>query len=251
MIKLSERLSKIANFIGAGESMADIGTDHGLLPIFLLEHKISTKVILSDIGEGPLEKAKQNLDKYCNSENFDLRQGNGLETLQENEVDTVVIAGMGGKLMIEIVSADMEKSKGFKKFIFQPRNAPEKLELWLLNNDFEIEDAVLAREGKYIWEIFLATPFVVNDKEIVSNTKNNKKGIIAQLIRNQDPLFLEFINGKIHIEQRIIHGITTKSVNKDMKKLQEAKERLECMREYEYEYKRVSRNMNTRESEEI
>ena len=153
MIKLTDRLQKIADFIEKGETVADIGTDHGLLPISLWETGKSPFVVLSDINAGPLEKAKHNINKHYPEKSFDVRIGSGISTLKPSEVDAVVIAGMGGLLISEIIGADPELSGSFKKFILQPRNAQDKLRAWLLGHGFQIHNEALVREGKYLCEI--------------------------------------------------------------------------------------------------
>lgn len=158
MIKLSDRLSIIANEIERGETVADIGTDHGFLPIYLWENKISPKVIMADISVGSLEKARQNCVMAHPDMVFDLRLGDGIKVLERGEVDAVSIAGMGGILMTEILGADLEKSKSFKKFILQPRNHVGILRQWLCANGFEIVNEQLVREGKYICEILTVVP---------------------------------------------------------------------------------------------
>lgn len=234
MIKLSERLLKISNFIEKGETMADIGTDHGLLPISLLETGICENVILSDIGAGPLEKAKENLEKYCNRQganpNFHLRQGSGLETLEACEVDVVVIAGMGGKLMIEILETDLEKTRSFSKIIFQPRNASDKLEQWLLEHDFQITDGILAREGKYIWEIFVAKPYI-KERDAKPN-RTMHLAVLPLLLKNKDPLLEEFLWKKIRVEEKIIEEIQRKATREASEKLGLANHRLAQLKRF-------------------
>lgn len=127
MMKLSPRLKKIAEQINAGETMADIGTDHGFLPIYLWENKICPKVIMADISSGSLLKARENCEMYDPDARFDLRLGSGIEVLEEAEVDAVVMAGMGGILMTEILEKDIKKSLSFRKLILQPRKDVGKL----------------------------------------------------------------------------------------------------------------------------
>src|SRR5665648_647206 len=164
MIKLSERLEIIANLIDENETMADIGTDHGFLPVALWERGICKKIILSDVNKGPLEKASQNIKATNPGIEFDLRLGNGLETISSGEVSTLVIAGMGGVLITEILGADLEKSKSFKKIILQPRNGQSKLRYWLLTNGFEI-----IKENQLI-------------REFVNKKINIEKKIIKKII---------------------------------------------------------------------
>ena len=153
MIKLSERLECIANRIDKGETVADIGTDHGYLPIYLWENKISPKVIMADISKGSLQKAKDNCKLSQPEFDFDCRLGDGLEVLQPHEVDTVVMAGMGALLIIEMLEWDIIKTRSYKKFILQPRNNLGKLVKWLKDNRFDITNYDLVKEGKRICEI--------------------------------------------------------------------------------------------------
>ena len=153
MIKLSERLECIANRIDKGETVADIGTDHGYLPIYLWENKISPKVIMADISKGSLQKAKDNCKLSQPDFDFDCRLGDGLEVLKPHEVDTVVMAGMGAFLIIEMLEWDIIKTRTYKKFILQPRNNLGELVKWLKDNNFNINNYDLVKEGKRICEI--------------------------------------------------------------------------------------------------
>ncbi|QIB69480.1 SAM-dependent methyltransferase [Aminipila butyrica] len=160
-MKLSDRLQTIADLIEQGETVADVGTDHGFLPIYLWESKKSPRVILADISKGSLQKARDNVYRQDYSpevlkEHFDFRLGDGIQVLADGEVDTVVLAGMGGLLMCDILAQDMEKTRSVKTFIFQPRNNPGKLRWWLLHNGFVIKEEKLVREGRYICEIICA-----------------------------------------------------------------------------------------------
>jgi tRNA (adenine22-N1)-methyltransferase len=215
MIKLSDRLQKIAEFIEPGETVADIGTDHGFLPIALWESGKSPHVILSDINEGPLEKARANINKYYPNKEFDLRIGSGIQTLKPGEADSVVIAGMGGLLIAEILSDDLQKTRTFKKFILQPRNAQSRLRSWLLENGFVITDEALVRERKYLCEIITAIPYDKNSDagaEAVEALKNKSYEeidleISPILFTKKDPLLVEFIENKIRIEEKVYDAI--------------------------------------------
>ena len=153
MIKLTDRLKSIAKELTAGESMADIGTDHGFLPLYLWENSISPKVIMTDINEGPLQIVRGNCKRLHPYYDFDIRQGDGLEPIEKDEVYTIVIAGMGGMLISDILAKDMEKSKSFMKFVLQPRSKRGYLRHFLSNNGFRIKKEKLVREGSYICSI--------------------------------------------------------------------------------------------------
>jgi tRNA (adenine22-N1)-methyltransferase len=158
MLQLSPRLGKIASYVKMGESIADIGTDHGYLPIKLTMDGVSPHVILSDINEGPLDKARENINEHLGGRELDIRQGYGLECLKPEEVEVVVIAGMGGILISDILAKDIEKTRSFQRFILQPRNNSAILRRWLNTNDMTITDEQIVKEGEHFCEIIVAVP---------------------------------------------------------------------------------------------
>ncbi|HML37517.1 MAG TPA: class I SAM-dependent methyltransferase [Bacillota bacterium] len=224
MLKLSDRLQKIADFIEPGESVADIGTDHGFLPVALWESEKSPRVILSDINAGPLEKAKANIDKHFPGKEFDLRIGSGIRTLKPAEVDVIVIAGMGGLLIADILGDDLEKSKTYPKLILQPRNAQDKLRGWLLENGFTIRDEALVRERKYLCEIIVAMPY-----PSVERFSDIDLEISPILFEKKDPLLIEFIENKIRIEMKVYDEIQAGAKKDKAEKLAKSAKRLESL----------------------
>ncbi len=223
MIKLSDRLQKIADWIEVGESVADVGTDHGFLPIYLRETGKSPQVILCDINSGPLEKAKENIRKRSIGESFDMRLGSGLEPLSCGEVDVIAIAGMGGALVIEILVNDFEKTKTFSKYIFQPRNGQAKLRKWLLQNGFRIVDEALIREGKYICELIMAIP---SNNQIELPVEEFNYEFSPILFEKKDPLLVEFIENKIRIERKVFESIEAGANQKKNEMLAQTENRM-------------------------
>lgn len=158
---LSDRLQAIADFVLPCESIADIGTDHGFVPIVLLESGRVPFAVLSDINEGPAEKAKSHLAEHSIPESrYALRHGDGLLTVEPFEVSTVIIAGMGGENIIDILAFDIAKTKSFKRLILQPRKRPDLLRKWLYENGFLIIHEKLVKEQEKICEIIVAEPAV-------------------------------------------------------------------------------------------
>ena len=154
MIKLSDRLHIIAERVEKNKTMADIGTDHGFLPIYLLQSGKCKKAIAADISMPSLSKAIENARSILSDNgNFEARQGNGLEVLNCGEADTVVIAGMGGKLIRDILDADLEHTYSFSRFVLQPRIGQGILRKWLCEKGFRIINEDVVYEGSYIPEI--------------------------------------------------------------------------------------------------
>lgn len=149
---ISKRLNKISSHI-KGKRMADIGTDHGLVPIFLIENKIVDYAIAADISKPSLQKAID-LAKEKNIE-LDARLGDGMEVLKtEDRIETVVIAGMGGVLIGEILSAS-EISKNVR-LILQPMQGARELRKYLFENGYEIIDEDVVFEDDRYFEIIVA-----------------------------------------------------------------------------------------------
>ena len=149
----SERIQLLAELVD-GESAADIGTDHAYVPRLLLENGICSYVIASDINEGPLKIARDNLKDVDLSDNpwkgsaeCHLRLGPGLEPIETAEVESIIIAGMGGETIIEILEADPEKTKSFRQYILQPRSKTELVRKWLADNGLYIVNEFLVKEG--------------------------------------------------------------------------------------------------------
>lgn len=156
---LSERLKTIADLIPYEETMADIGTDHGFLPVYLIETGRSPNAIATDISEGSLQKAidfakGKKLDNMLST-----RRGDGLDVIGKAEVDNVIIAGMGGILISDILGKDIEKAKSFKRLILQPRSKIGFLRKWLRDHNFTIERETLVKELDKICEIIVAIPY--------------------------------------------------------------------------------------------
>lgn len=156
MIELTNRLKSIALEIYSGESMADIGTDHGFLPIYLWQCGMCDKVIMTDVSRGSLSKAMADAEAAAPGQTFDFRLGNGLEVIDAEEVDDIVIAGMGGELIRDILAEDIVKTKTFKKFILQPRSRSGVLRQWLDVNGFGIAEESIVEEGPRVCEIITA-----------------------------------------------------------------------------------------------
>ncbi len=157
-IKLSERLALIASLVRGG-SAADIGTDHGFVPLFLMREGVCEKLILTDVNEGPLRKAEENIRLFgLDPALFDLRLGSGLSVLRPGETRTVIIAGMGGELIASILAEDLPKTRTFGRFVLQPRTRAGELRRWLDGNAFVITDERLARERGRICQVICASP---------------------------------------------------------------------------------------------
>ena len=149
-MSVDNRLQRIAGMIRRGDRVADIGTDHAYLPVFLIKEGIAEKAFACDVSDGPIENARKTVER-SGVDGITLRKGDGLLAVCPEEIDTAVIAGMGGDLIARIIS-DAEWIKNSRyELILQPMTAVEDLREYLCKNGFEIlkEQAVSAHGRTY------------------------------------------------------------------------------------------------------
>ena len=155
-MRLDKRLSAVAEFVGHGAKLVDVGTDHGKLPIYLMPTGKVSFAVASDKNEGPLFFARENINRAGLEKKISVRLTNGLNSVQPGEVDTVVVAGMGGALIKEILASSPLVLESVESLILQPMNEGAALRRWLYENDFYIENEILVKEDGRIYEIVLA-----------------------------------------------------------------------------------------------
>ncbi|MFZ2257447.1 MAG: class I SAM-dependent methyltransferase [Clostridiaceae bacterium] len=200
-MKISKRLEKLVEMTPKSECVADIGTDHGYVPMALLEYKKATRVIATDINRKPLEKAMSLADSYNLTGKIDFRQGPGLTVLKNGEVQGVIIAGMGGELIKDMIEISLDIVKRLEFLILQPAQNPEVIREYLYDKNFTIlaEDLVREDDGRF-YEYFR----VVYDEEIRGFSHQPMDFILSPLLlRRHHPLMREYITEKMREIQLI------------------------------------------------
>lgn len=150
---LNSRLKCCADFVRKGSILADIGTDHALLPIYLVKNNIISSCIACDINPNPLERAKNNIQRHSLSNFITTRLSDGLKNVYEDEVNDVVIAGMGGRLIAKIISECTWNSKSDKNFILQPMYLDYLLRKFLVENKYKIVNERLVKSKKKVYSV--------------------------------------------------------------------------------------------------
>lgn len=224
-MKLTKRLKTIADLVPQGYNVADIGTDHGYLPVYLIKNRIAKKVIAVDINEGPLENAKKTIKNYKLEDYIQTRLGSGLSPIEPGEVDIVIIAGMGGLLIRDIFLDNRNVVGTVNKFILQPMVAQDELRKWLSQNDFKITDEKLAKEGSKLYEILVVS------KGEMKIQRDIYYEVGPKLIENKDPHIHEFIDGKLRKYTEILRTVENQDTIRAKEKLLECKEKIEELKE--------------------
>lgn len=153
-MKINNRLKKIGDLVEANSFCLDVGCDHALLDIYLVKRNKNIKAIASDIAEGPVETAKQNIKKERLEGKIEVRLGNGLDTYSD-EVNTIIISGMGGRNMIGIFKNHPEVLKKVDTIILSPNNYQIDVKKFLTKNNFLIADEEFVKDKKFIYQIIV------------------------------------------------------------------------------------------------
>ena len=121
-MKLSKRLQMNVSLVPQGARVADIGCDHGYAAIWLIQNQVAEKMVAMDINEGPIARAKEHIRREGLEKQIECRRSNGMEKLEPGEVDTLMIAGMGGPLMIDILKARPDVLEKVQTLVLQPQS---------------------------------------------------------------------------------------------------------------------------------
>lgn len=150
IINISERLKCVASLVNKGARVADIGTDHAYLPIYLVQNGISNKVYACDVRKEPLRRAKLHIDEYGLSDKITTQLCDGLKGINKGDVDTVTICGMGGKLMKNILKAGIDKLGDNTQLVLSAQSELRDFRKYLLETGIDIKsEHMLLEDGKY------------------------------------------------------------------------------------------------------
>ena len=197
MIKISKRLEAISSLVPINSNIIDIGCDHALLDIYLYQKKISNKIIASDINNNALNNAKENIEKNKLSKYIETRLGNGLDTLnKEDNIDTIVISGMGAHTIVGILKNNKYKLGNIKTIIIQSNTKLEFLRKEVTKLNYLIEDEIMVEDNKKTYTII---------KLIKGKKKYTKKELYFGpiLLKRKNNLFIE--NAKKELQKLNIY----------------------------------------------
>ena len=157
-VQLSERLQMLADLVTPGNSVADVGCDHGFLSIYLVQSGISPRVIASDVRQGPLSAAREHIADYGLEDYIETRLSDGLLEYWPGEADTLVCAGMGGRLMQQILMQSEPVTREFTEMILQPQSELMQFRVFLREQGYKIaQERIVCGDGKYYFAFRVLT----------------------------------------------------------------------------------------------
>ena len=241
-MELSKRLQTVANAVTPGSRVADVGTDHGYVPIYLVERGLCPGAIAMDVNEGPLARAEEHIRAEGLSDRIQTRKSDGLAALAPEETDAVVIAGMGGALMCRILQDATAFLEAGRELILQPQSEWFKVRRLLSASGYRItKEWFLEEEGKY-YVVIKAGPAPETDREsragdAGSDAANGAAGDAgdrftddficrygAFLLDRRDPVLIAYLKKEAQKKRQILHHLSETDDKQQQRRRQLAKE---------------------------
>ena len=200
MIELSNRLGQIARMVQPGSVVADIGTDHGQLMVYLAQNGTIRRGYACDINEKPLNKARQIIADYGLEDRIECVLASGLDGLQPGSVDTVVIAGMGGETIIAILEGAAWTKDGAHTLLLQPMTKAADLRYWLAVNGYSFIEERLVWDKNYLYPVLRVTgggtPQALTERQALTG-----------VALDNDPLYREYLTQQADKLRRTAEGL--------------------------------------------
>ena len=201
LLDIDNRLKAVASMVEIGSNVADIGTDHAYLSIYLIANDIANMVIAADINSGPVSVARRMVESYNLQERIIVRQGDGLTIIEPKEVDTICIAGMGGELIAGIIDKSPTVVGTSSTLVLQPMNASSNLRRYLYDNGWYVAEEQLVEANNKIYVIIKARQGLeIAPKDILLE-------IGPRIAEQQGSLFPRYIQEKIMRYKRALAGM--------------------------------------------
>ena len=224
MISLSKRLRMAAELVPRCGLLADVGTDHAYLPVWLVQNQVSQRVLASDIGQGPLRRARETVEFYDLTDRVETILADGLNYPQAEHAEVVTICGMGGETMISVLQAAPWTREG-RRIVLQPQSKLPELEAWLQAHEYAVTAAKLCLDGG---KLYLAMA--------VQGGGTWEQGAEAWLCSGRDSLFPVYLRRELDKTERALSGLR-QAQTEHAAALAAIERRLAALKDFEREVK--------------
>lgn len=223
-MELSERMAAVAVMVTPGSRLADVGCDHGYLSVWLCRRGIVRKALALDVNRGPLQSAKRSIAEAGLQAYIETRLSDGLSAVEPGEVDSVVIAGMGGRLMRRILSGRKEVLAQVRELVLEPQSEAAEVREYLQNSDFRIDrEDMVCEAGKY-YPVIRAVPGGG------SRLRGEELRFGPRLLQNRHPVLREFLKKEEAVYRSVEKALSKSSGKKAMERQAEIQEELRYIR---------------------
>lgn len=230
-MQLSKRLQAVADLVTPGNRVADVGCDHAYIPVYLAEHSISPHIIAMDINQGPIDRAKENIIKYGYQDKIETRRSDGLEKLEAGEADTIIIAGMGGALTIQILTGQPWVLRSVRELVLQPQSEIHKVRQMLHQYDYLITEENMVKDDGKFYTMMKAVPRN-HIKDIRAYTLTEKEHFYygRLLLEQKHPVLQEFLLWDYNLSQEIMNSLRKEPTENARLRIDELQDKLGLIR---------------------
>lgn len=207
MIQLSQRLQAVANLAGEAGIVADVGTDHGYIPVFLVSSGRAKRAIATDVNAGPLLRAKEHIRQFHLEEKIETRLSDGLAGLQMGEAETIVIAGMGGALMMRILDGGEEAAHTAKRLVLQPQSELLSFRRYLAEHGYRIMNEDMVYEDGKFYSMMAAAWVGDNGQDIQAEITETALKYGPLLIAERHPVLRQYLLYQQEQKQKILKNL--------------------------------------------
>lgn len=222
-MRLSDRLELVVSFVRPGSRVADVGTDHGYVPIVLTERGIAKSAIAMDVRQGPLERARAHIMQRDLEGQIETRLSDGVAALNDKEADTVIIAGMGGELVIHILRDGKRLWEQIGHWILSPQSELDKVRTFLQEQGFVISrEEMLCEAGKYyvVMDVTRGAMEPLSDSEALYG---------PCLIHDRNPVLKELLEREKKVYSQILGGLERQAGESAVTRRDEIERLLGCV----------------------
>lgn len=232
-VTLSERLRTLARMVTAGNTVCDVGCDHGFVPVYLVQQNISPRVLAMDLREGPLRAAREHVAAYGLENRIEIRLSDGLHNYKSGEADTLICAGMGGGLMMRILAQDREKTASFRELVLQPQSEIERFRRYLRESGYSIQDEEILEEDGKFYQVIRAVCGEPPENKTSSDTDSCTAVPASELckledrygpvlLRKKTPVFISFLEREAAVYGEILENLRKQGLTEEKRRIRYA-----------------------------
>jgi len=204
-VVLSKRLQSLTDMVSRGKAVVDVGCDHGFVSIYLIQHGISPKVLAMDVRKGPLSRTQEHIAEYGLENYIEARLSDGLLEFREGEAQSLVCAGMGGKLMMKILTDSEKKAKALDELILQPQSELPAFRRFLKAEGYRtLDENILCEDGKFyfLFKVYFDKNMAVSGSESEPmNVLYEKYG--EKLLKRKHPVLRQYLELMLETARQI------------------------------------------------
>ncbi len=224
-MELSDRLKQIAGMVTGGNVVCDVGTDHAYLAIYLIANKTAPRVIAMDVAKGPLSKAEHNIREYGLENQIETRLSDGVDKLKPHEAQTVIMAGMGGILICDLLSRGKEVLSTVDELILSPHTDAELVRKYLQENGYYIkEEQMLLEERKY----YIIMRVIHGEMEELTLCEYRYG---KNLLQSRNHILLEYLQKEYLKFVKLFENLQGVSTANAIRRRKELMEEIQCVKE--------------------